>query len=359
MNNKQIIVAVITIIIVAAAVIISQQRAPQTSKEKPRLFPELAGKINDVSEITIRDDQTTLTVHRLSGIWSIVEADNYPALVDKVKQTVLVASEFDVIAEKTTNPDLYKRLGVEDPDDKGATSHLLTIKSNGDELASLIVGKSRRSKSPSSAPGLYVRIPGQEQALLVEGSLTVSTDIVQWFKRDIINVDADRVSAIHIRPKDKPVVHLKKDNPGDDLILRNIPDGREPKPEYYISRMAAILENVYADGVRSEDSIDYSSPDSSISVRTFDGLTANIEIRKIGDNTYARFSFAAEPGETVIAEDTDQAPEEAVAEEEVRVTPEQEAEDLNSLLDGWAYQLSVLKAELVNQSLSDLLSDPE
>ena len=182
MNNKYIIVTALTLIVVIAAVIVSQQRAPQTSMEKTRLFPELTGKINDVSELVIHDGQTTLTVHRVSEKWSIADADDYPALVDKVKQTVLAVSDLQVVAEKTNNPDLYKRLGVEDPDSLGATSHLLTLTADGDELATLIAGETRRSKSASSAPGLYVRIPGQQQALLVEGRLTVSTDIIQWIQ---------------------------------------------------------------------------------------------------------------------------------------------------------------------------------
>ena len=111
MNNRHIIVAVLTVIVVAAAIYVSQQRAPQTSREKTALFPELAERVNDVSELVVRDGQSALTVRRVSDNWSIAEADNYPALVDKVKQTVLAASDLRVIAEKTDNPDLYKRLG--------------------------------------------------------------------------------------------------------------------------------------------------------------------------------------------------------------------------------------------------------
>ena len=56
MRARYIIVTALTLVVVIAAVIVSQQRAPQTSREKTRLFPELAEKINDVSELIIRDD---------------------------------------------------------------------------------------------------------------------------------------------------------------------------------------------------------------------------------------------------------------------------------------------------------------
>ena len=359
MRARYIIVTALTLVVVIAAVIVSQQRAPQTSREKTRLFPELAEKINDVSELIIRDDQTALTVHRVSDKWSIAEADDYPALVDKVKQTVLAVSDLHIVAEKTNNPDFYKKLGVEDPDSQGATSHLLTLTGDGDELAKLIVGKTRRSKSASSAPGLYVRIPGQQQTLLVEGRLTVSTDIIRWIKRDIINIEGDRVSAVHIRPAGKTEVVLKRDNLGSDLAILNIPAGKEQQSEYLITRMATLLENIFVDGVRKVDSIDSSGLEARINVATFDGLIATIEVMKSGEHTYARFSFAGEATHTVAEHAADESSGESGAEEEVKVTPEEEAETLNNLVEGWAYQLSTSKEELFNQSLSDLIRDPE
>lgn len=358
-NKKKIIVIALTVVVVIAAVIVSQQRAPQTTREKTRLFPELAEKINNVSELIIRDSQTSLTIHRVAGKWSIAEADNYPALVDKIKQNVLAVSDLHVIAEKTNNPDLYKRLGVEDPDSKGATSRSLTLISDEGELAQLIIGKARRSKSASSAPGLYVRIPGQQQALLVEGRLSVSADIIQWIRRDIIDIEGDRVNDVHLRPAGKNEVFLKRDNPVDDLALQDIPEGMEQQSEYLISRLASILENIFVDGVKKESSINFSRPDSIINVTTFDGLEANAEIVNSGEHTYARFSFNAIADRAVSAEAVDESSTEADTVEEIKVTLEQEAETLNSLVEGWAYQLSTSKAELFNQSLSDLVREPE
>ena len=359
MKNRYIILTALTLIVVIAAVIVSQQRAPQTSKEKTSLFPGLSQRINDVNELLIHDGQTTLTVHRVSGKWSIAEADDYPALVDKVKQTVLAVSGLQVVAEKTNNPDLYKRLGVEDPDSLGATSHLLTLNADGDELATLIAGETRRSKSASSAPGLYVRIPGRQQALLVDGRLTVSTDIIQWIKRDIIDIEGDRVNSVHIQPADRPEAILKKDGPADDLVLQNIPEGKEQQSEYLVSRMGTVLENIFVDGVRSEDSIDSTRPDAIIDVTTFDGLTANVRVMKSGEHTYAQFTFAADTDRMAGSDGADEEAGENDAEEEVEVTPEQEAETLNKLVQGWVYRLSTSKAELFNQSLSDLVRDPE
>ena len=360
MNNRHILVIVLTVIVVIAAVIVSQQRAPQTSRDKYALFPELAERINDVSELSVRDGHTTLTVRRVSGNWGVAESDNYPALLDKVKQTVLAVSALQVIAEKTDNPDLYKRLGVEDPHSKGATSYLLTLSGNGEPLAELVVGKNRRSKSAAGAPGLYVRIPDKQPALLVEGSLSVSADLIDWIKRDIIDIEGDRVNAVRLQPAGGTELVLKRDNSADDLTLQDIPEGKEQASEYLIGRMATMLENVYVEDVRKEGNIDFSRPVSEISVTTFDGLTAHIEVAESGDHTYAKFSFAAqEAGKDSGGGATDENEAGTAAEEDNKLTPEQEAGSLNSLVQGWAYRLSTTKAELYSQTLSDLVQDPE
>lgn len=358
MNNRYIIIVVLTVLVVVAAVFVSQQRAPQTSREKTVLFPELAGRVNDVSELVVRDGRSMLTIRRVSGNWGIAEADNYPALPDRVKQAVLAVSDLQVIAEKTDNPDLYKRLGVEDPDDKGATSHLLTLSGDGGKLAELVVGKPRRSKSAAGAPGLYVRIPGQEQALLAEGRLTVSADIIHWIKRDIINIEGDRVNAVRLRPAGGTEVSLKRDNLADDLELENIPEGKEPASEYQVSRIATVFENVYAEGVRKVENLDFTKPDAVINATTFDGLTAHVEVVKNEGDSYARFSFAAQAGSPDKQHDTGGSTAENGAGEESAPTPEEEAETLNSLVRGWAYRLSTSKAELYGQSLSDLVREP-
>ncbi len=358
MNNRHKIIIVLTVIVAVAAALVSQQRAPQTNREKTTLFPGFAERINDISELVVRDAQSTLTIRRVADSWSIAEADDYPALVDKIKQIALAVSNLLVIAEKTDNPDLYKRLGVEAPDSKGATSHLLRLASNGDVLAELVVGNTRRSKSAASAPGLYVRIPDQQQTLLVEGRLSVSADIIDWIKRDIIDIEGERVKAVRIRPADGVELVLNRDKLADDLTLLDIPEGKEQESEYLIGRMASILENIFVEGVRKENSFDFSRSDSIIEVTTFDGLTAKIEVVKSGEQSYARFSFGAQAARPVSAETVDEASAETSMEEANKQTPEQEAEILNSLVQGWAYLLSASKAELYNQTLSDLVRDP-
>lgn len=379
MGNRNLVFIAVTIVAVVAAVAISQQRAPQTSKETPLLFPDLAAKVNEVSELQVRDALSELTVRRVSGTWRVAEGDDYPALVDKVKQTVVGAADLRIVAEKTQNPDLHKRLGVEDPESKGAESHLLTLKSDGEALASFIKGKARRSQSPSHSPGFYARLPGQPQALLVEGGLEIGTDVAEWIERDIVDIEGVEVSDIRISHREGPEVILKRETPEDDLVVQNIPEGKEQESEYAIVRLAGLMANIYVNGVKRADRFASAAPAANIEVKTFDGLLATAQVYVEDENTYAQFSFAAAPeaAEEVAEAEVDEGGaeagetegvEESAASSEVAeagddgaedaMTPAERAQALNALTAGWAYQLSDSKAELFTRPQSELVRDP-
>lgn len=406
MGNRNLVFIAVTVAAVAAAVVISQQRAPQTHKETPLLFPDLAAKVNEVSELQVRDALSELTARRVSGAWRVVEGDDYPALIDKVKQTVVGAAALRVVAEKTQNPDLHKRLGVEDPEGKGAESHLLTLKSDGETLASFIMGKARRSQSPSHSPGFYARLPGQPQALLVEGSLEISTDVAEWIKRDIVDIEGVEVSDIRISHREGPEVILKRATPEDDLAVQNIPEGKEQESEYAIVRIAGLMANIYVNGVKRANRF-AAAPVANIEVKTFNGLRAMAQVHVEDEKTYAEFSFAAAPeavaevaeaevaeaggegaeagdadaeagdegaeaggdsaeagdgddegGEAAEGGDADAEASDEGADEEDAPTPAEQAQALNALTAGWAYQLSESKAELFTKPQSELVRDP-
>lgn len=403
MGNRNLAFIAVTVVAVVAAVVISQQRAPQTSKETSLLFPDLAAKVNEVSELQVRDALSELTVRRVSGTWRVAEGDDYPALVDKVKQTVVGAADLRIVAEKTQNPDLHKRLGVEDLESKGAESHLLTLKSDGEELASFIKGKARRSQSPSHSPGFYARLPGQSQALLVEGGLEISTDVAEWIERDIVDIEGVEVSDIRISHREGPEVILKRETPEDDLVMQNIPEGKEQESEYAIVRLAGLMANIYVNGVKRADRFASAAPEANIEVKTFDGLLATAQVYVEDEKTYAQFSFAAAPevpeegAEAEVAGAGDEGTEagddgteagepEGVEESAVSseiagagdddagadddaagagdddaedaMTPAEKAQALNALTAGWAYQLSDSKAELFTKPQSELVRDP-
>lgn len=362
-SHKFILLFVITLITVIAAVILTYRQSPTVNRDKTVLFPEFIDRINDISEITVQNKKDTLTVVNDNGAWKIREADDYPALFNKVKQTAIAVSELKIISEKTSNPGLYSELGVEDPASAEAGSMLLTLKdAGGNSLVSLIVGKNRLSRSASENPGLYVRLPEDKQSLLVEGSLDVSTDVADWIERNLMDIKPERIKHINIMHPDDEDVILDRDNDSGDLVVQNVPEGKQARSDYILNRLEGILEDIRIDNVKAESALVY--PDDAVvaTVMTSDGLSAEITSAVIDEKNYARFDFnyveppqannpEAEPDEVAGTEGRD--------EEETGETHDvgREVADLRALTEGWVYQLPSYKFETFTRKLDDLVED--
>jgi hypothetical protein len=344
-SNKFLILSVITVLAVIAAVIISDRNSPVTSLEKELLFSDLKEKINDVARIKIQGKEDSIRLVRENEKWSVQEADNYPANFGKVRQIAIALSELEIDSAKTKNPENYSKLGVEDPESDGAESRLLTVV-NGENriLVSLIVGKERLSSSSSENPGLYVRLPEQQQALLVNGDLDVSTNIVDWIDADLMNIEPKRIRQVSVTQLDGSTVSLTRNKDEDNFLLEDIPEGKEIKSEYTLNRQEDMLALLKIDGVRSEQA--FSFPDESVvtSVETYDGLNVLINSISRDNKYYAKFIFTfSSPGYE--AEETN--------------LIETEVEELVTKTSGWIYEIPGYKNELIIRKLDDLVADIE
>ena len=67
------ILAGITVVVIGAAVLLNQETTKPPSQDSQLVFPELMAKINDVTEMTIKSKEETVTLVRKEHIWGIQE----------------------------------------------------------------------------------------------------------------------------------------------------------------------------------------------------------------------------------------------------------------------------------------------
>ena len=136
--------SIATVLAVAAAMFVSKQRAPESELAQSALFPGLAEHINDVARIEVKSKDQKTTVRKDGERWVIEDRGGYPALFDKVKATVVAVADLEVLEPKTTNKELYPRLGVEGIDAEPSSSVLVSLADGQSKpLAALLVGKPR------------------------------------------------------------------------------------------------------------------------------------------------------------------------------------------------------------------------
>jgi len=339
-NRNLIVLSLITVIVIVAAVFSSQNRAPQTQIEQTALLPQLKDRVNDITEIIIESGTDAIHIARHEDNWLIQQADNYPAGFDKLRKLVLDTTALAIISDKTMNPALFIELGVEDPQQETAQSHLLTFKDNaGNTVVSIIVG----NQSKGSIAGFYVRKPGANDTYLVSGNLAVSTDIASWIDQNLLDIADARIRETTIERPDGIKLELIREQGQENFTLLNIPEDKQPKSAYFINQSTTFLSALTIDNLKSADAVLFPESTITTTIKTYDGLVASIQSAQIDWINHIAISFSVDDS---ILGDSDQA-------DLIR----QEATELNNKVANRVFVIPVSKYYLLDKNREELLED--
>ena len=341
-RQKLLVLSSITIVVIAVAAFFTQSRAPQTTLEKEILFPELASKINDVARIEVisGDDNAVILQKTEVGQWQLQSADNYPAQFDKIKNTVVSLSELRILATKTDNPKLYPELGVEGPEYKNTTSLLLTLSDqSGAVLASLIVGKPRKSNVGNSRPNLYVRKPDANNALLVEGYLQLKSNNSDWYERNVIHIPASRIQAVKISKNNGSNLSISKSSKGETEF--KVIEGKTTSPSVLLNKLGTFFEDMHVEGVHAANNFKFPDDATITTFKTFNGLVITVKNVLSDGKAFAHFSF------TAIATSNSSSDEKSEDNSDT-ISVEEESQLWNEFMNNWVYEIPEFKFETLD-----------
>jgi hypothetical protein len=339
------------------------------------LVPGLDAAINDVTALTIRAGQDTLTLRRSDGGWTVAEKADYPASMEKVRGLLVGLAGARLLEAKTSNPDNYATLGVAPPQDGGLEVELGTADGLLDGGA-IVVGNSARAGSAT-----YVRRTGEDRSWLVSGNLSVETEASEWLDTLVTNIAGQRIQSVRIEHEDGEQVVIAKDNKASaEYTVEAIPDGRNLRYASIANPIGSALANLRFEDVLPRTALDDSfEAVSTVRFNAFDGLVVTIRsYLRDGDRFItlagatdpalaARFADPADTGDTTagdIADDAvasgeggdatpvadgNAAVDEAVADQ---------AERLNSSHEDWLYGIGSYKFDQLTRRMEDLLEVP-
>lgn len=237
------ILALVTVLVTAAAIVasIGSSRPHSSIAAAGPMLPGLSERLGDVAAVVVREGGKTLTIHRTASGWGLAEYADYPAQVDKVRETARALVQLEKAEAKTTRADRWSRLAVGDVDATGSTAKELILRNSaGETVADLIVGKS--GAGVGGERNLYVRVPGEAQAWLVRGTVDADAKPGTWVERGLINVPAVDVQQIRIVHPDKSTLTLVREGEGGGFRVAELPAGGKGK----LKRPDAVNELVEA-----------------------------------------------------------------------------------------------------------------
>jgi hypothetical protein len=292
-----------TALLVAALLAISGALYLSTQRNLPRdphgmaLLPSLAGELNSVSALTARKGAAApVTVHKQGEQWTVAERADYPADVPKLKKLLLALSDAKIREEKTSNPDSYAVIGVEDPSQPGAGSTQIELTAQNGKHA-VIVGK-------SAGEGTFIRRAGEKTSYIVEPAISVEAEPRYWIDTRLLDIPTDKIQSVESKPASGAAysVHRVPANPStanpppaepspaaaaDKFVLDGVPGGRQAADSQTLAPSPAHFSNLTVEDVVPAGDIDFSKS-STVTVTLADGSVITFTGAVIGDKRWIK-----------------------------------------------------------------------
>jgi hypothetical protein len=322
------LLAVAVVLVVFAIWVASQRHLERSTQSGDLVLTGLEPALNSVTRIVLKKgDGTHTTLERQDGHWMVAERA-WPADFSKVRKLLIDLGSLNVVEDKTRLPANYPRLGVEDVNSPRATGTQVEVATPARTFA-LIVGRASDAKSG------YVRVAGAAQSLLAAPMLTLDADPKSWLDNTLMDVAADRVRAIEERPATGAgfnATRQKKEQ--SDFTVNPIPHGRELTSAAAADPIASSLSQLTFDDVQ-KGSAPADAKLSHAILQTFDGLTIDAAGRKDGSRMLIAFSATSSDKATTA-----------------------EAQQLDTRLGGWEFEIPEYRYSGIFRTLDDLLKPP-
>jgi hypothetical protein len=248
MNSKTLVYLIgAAVVALGAAVAINVARSPQSdaSEQAKPLLPALHGHVNDVSSITLigAENKVLATLKRGSDGWTVAEKSGYPADLAKIREFLIKLDQTTLLEAKTSNPQRYADLGVDDVKDKDAKGVRVELAGLA-QPAKVIVG----NYNGAGGGGTFVRMDGDAQSWLAKGNITVDKNTADWEKRDLTDIASNRLASITLTNPDGKVLKVYKEQAGDaNFKVADVPKGRETSSEFAANGLGSMLAGLKAD----------------------------------------------------------------------------------------------------------------
>jgi len=360
-KNALLILILLTMVVAVAAVMVNKDTNDVAGAGEP-LFPALLDNINDITTVVGIGAGETFTLVRDGDRWVVSEKHGFPADQDKARQLILGTARLVRIEPKTSNPDLYEKIGLDDIHAEDGNAVQYSFKNAaGDTLAEIIVGNSRLGRADPQTNEYFVREPALAQTWLVQGKLADAVGVIEWLDSSVLSIERDRIRQVTAQHPDGAVVTVSKNKPSQQTFdLLDLPEGAEADPKWKLNDLGRSLASLDMDDVMPASQASVPDDGLKVEMTTFDGLRVVLRSVKDGDRTLARMQAFFD--ESMVApeflpggEQADDGSEFLLDADAVR----EEVTRLNKDWRNWVYVVPGYRADYMSVRKKDMIKAPE
>jgi hypothetical protein len=346
-------VAILAVAFVALLVLVMVGRRDETGPAGAgaALVPDLEAALGDIERVTVTraGGEVVATLEKRPENWVVTDKHGYVADAAKLRQALTALAEARVLEQKTSNAELYGRLGVEDVTAPTATGISVALAAQGRELPTIILGNAEGARYR------YARRAGEAQSYLVDRNPNVPRAAAQWLDSVIIDVRSERVREVTITHADGEVVRLSKASPElANFDVAAVPEGRELSYPGVANVVGNALRELNLEDVEPAAE-DAGEPAAVVEYRTFDGLVVRVTGTERDDESWITVEASADAAAAPVA---DAAPADGAAPAESAAPaadPAAEAARINAKVGGWRYKIASFQYDQITRRMADLL----
>jgi len=349
MSKRTLAILAVAFVALLALVMIGGQRDESgPAGAGTALVPDLEAALGDLERVTVTraGGEVVATLEKRPESWVVADKHGYVADAAKLRQALTALAEARVLEQKTSNPELYGRLGVEDVTAPTATGIGVAMTAPGRELPTVILGNAEGARYR------YVRRAGEAQSYLVDRNPDVPRAAAQWLDSVIIDVRSERVREVSITHADGEVVRLSKASAElANFEVADVPEGRELSYPGVANVVGNALRELNLEDVEPAAEGAAEEP-TIVEYRTFDGLVVRVTGTERDDESWITLEASADAAAVPAA---DAAPAEGAAPAE---DPAAEAARINAKVGGWRYKIASFQYDQMTRRMTDLLKPP-
>ncbi|HEY7640908.1 MAG TPA: DUF4340 domain-containing protein [Steroidobacteraceae bacterium] len=274
-SRRLLILGIAAIVAIVAGVwLAGRQGSSGTAAESGALYPGLKEQLNAVNAVHLykAGDARVVELVRKDNAWQVGERDSYPADDGKVRKLLIAIADAKIAEQKTSDPQHYTTLGVEDT--KGAAANSVRVELVGTpKPVNLIIGKQAVGGRSN-----YVRRAGEPQSWLINATIDTSATPDAWLRKDIIDVSADRMQSATVTAKEgKPYRAAKSSRAEQNFAVTGLPKGKSLSAPTAANSVATALTALSLSDVRPASAFQSTPPAAHATLKTFDGLVVDVD----------------------------------------------------------------------------------
>jgi hypothetical protein len=385
-SRRLLILGALALVAIVAAFLLANHRSGTSgSALSTAFYPDLKLQADAVDAVRIYkagDARAVELIRADSNNWTVTERNAYAADATKIRKLLLALAQAKPVEQKTSNPDQYVKLGVEDVAQPAASG--VRIELHGQKTpVNVIVGK------PGNGPqAMYVRRAGEPASWLINEVIDTSSSPDAWLRKEIIDVPADRMQSAAIAIGGEKAYNVTKQSRADaDFKVDAVPKGKELNSPAAANGVASALTALtLADVIPAKD-LAAEKPAAHTTLKTFDGLVVDadgwikdgkhyVALKTAFDESLAK-QFHVEPAPVAEksadkpADKADAAKADVMKAAQTPASPAAipapapapdvaaDSSTVNTKLAGWAYEVPEYKYDAIFKPIEQLLKKDE